>query len=328
MRNARFLFALLVVAGAALAACSGNFGAGTSAPNGLLPSGPLGGVTATASPTPASASNIVTYGDSTAFQPLPQAAGYGGAIAFEVPSPRPSGFQAIPIGATLAITAPSDSPNINLATPGKHGKKRQRPARALAYLSLLATRDITLASYPRIAIDVPRDVVTTYRVDEINLALYNSGANDKTYRLTVAEHDLSSPPPTPVAGRSAQAGPSPSPSAAPTAGGSVPPLPPSAAPSVSPTLPPQRILFTATATSLKLTANKAVVFAVYALPVETPSPAASASSSAIASPASSASAAGSASPTVASPSETGTPAGIATASVSTPAATMTPTASP
>jgi hypothetical protein len=292
------LFALVFVAGAALAACSGNFGAGTSAPGGLLPSGPLSGVSATATPTPSSAEAIVTYGDSTQFQPLPQAAGYGGAIAFETPSPRPSGFQAIPIGVTLTLVPPTDSPDLNLLTPGKKGKKRERPARPLVYVSLLATHDVSLNSYPRIAIDVPRDIVTTYRENELNLALYNAGTNDKAYRLSVAEHDTASPPPMPTPGKTAPPPPTPIPVSAGSAGPGSSSTPPpgfpggtlpspggspgapgapgapgtSPSPAASPTLPPQRILFAGTAAALKLTANRPVVFALYALPIATPSP--------------------------------------------------------
>jgi hypothetical protein len=352
--NARSVLALLILTGAALAACSGSFGSGTSAPGGLLPSGPLGGIPPTASPTPNSASDIVTYGDSTAFQPLPQVAGYGGAIAFEVPSPRPSGFQAIPVGVTLTVASPTDAPDLNLATPGKKGTKRQRPARPLVYITLLATRDITLATYPRIAVDVPRDVVTVYREEEINLGLYNAGEKDKTYRLAVEEHDTGSPPPLPSPGRTAPPAPTPIPvtvgspgvstsvTASPPpgfpAGALTPPPfpngsplpgasgPPGSSPSplVSPTLPPQRIAFAATAASLKLTANKSVVFAVYALPVASPSPAASGSPAASASGSPAASASGSPAP-AASGATTGASAAVTAATAS---ATATASAAP
>src|SRR6202522_4802570 len=90
MNSARFLVAVLILVGAALAACSGNFGSGTTPPNGLLPSGNLAGLSPTPTPTPNSANNIVTYGSSTAFQPLPSVAGYGGAIASSIPSPKAS----------------------------------------------------------------------------------------------------------------------------------------------------------------------------------------------------------------------------------------------
>jgi hypothetical protein len=284
--NARFILALLILSGAALAACSGNFGAGTSAPGGLLPSGPLSGLTASPSPTPSSASAIVTYGDSTQFQPLPQVGGYGGAIAFEVPSPRPSGFEAIPIGVTISLTDPADTPDLNLQTAGKKPTHRARRARQLVFITLLPTRDITLSAYPRLAIDVPRDVVTTYREDEINLALFDVGEKDKTFRMAVEDHDTASPPPLPTPGHTAPPPPTAIPVSAASAGQSPAPVPSllpsglpapfasgSAAPAASPTLPPQRILFASTPHTLKLVANTAVVFAVYALPVETPSPA-------------------------------------------------------
>jgi hypothetical protein len=93
MNNARLLIAVLVVVGATLAACGGNFGSGATPPGGLLPSGNLSGINPTPTPTPNSASNIVTYGTIADFQPLPSAAGYGGAIAFPAPSPKPSGWR-------------------------------------------------------------------------------------------------------------------------------------------------------------------------------------------------------------------------------------------
>jgi hypothetical protein len=290
MNSARFLVAVLILVGAALAACSGNFGSGTTPPNGLLPSGNLAGISPTPTPTPNSASNIVTYGSSTAFQPLPQAGGYGGAIAFPVPSPKPSGFTDIAVGATISVVRPSDVPDLNLASKGKkRSKKRERPARQLVYITLLPTHDMTLESYPRIAIDVPRDIVAVYRENDFGLAMYNAGAKDTTFRLAVAELDTATPPPTPTpnpsapppptaiplsataapSGVRASASPSPLPSGvtpSPAASGA------SAAPSASPTLPPQRIVFAGTAATLKLIANRAVTFALYALPVPTPSP--------------------------------------------------------
>jgi hypothetical protein len=299
MTSARFLLAVLILAGAVLAACSGNFGSGTTPPNGLLPSGNLAGINPTPSPTPNSASNIVTYGSSAAFQPLPSAAGYGGAIAFTVPSPKPSGFTDVSIGATLSVVRPTDAPDLNLATKGKKGKKRERPARSLVYLTLLATHDMTLDALPRIAIDVPRDIVTIYREGDFGIALYNAGAKDGTFRLAVAELDTAAtPPPTPSPNPSAPPPPSaipvsasPSPSPSPTPSGSTrpgvasaSPLPsgvtpapgtsglPSATPAASPTLPPQRITFAATPGTIKLTANRPVVFALYALPVASPAP--------------------------------------------------------
>lgn len=286
MSLARFFVAVLILLGAALAACSGNFGSGTTPPNGLLPSGNLAGINPTPTPTPNSASNIVTYGSSAEFQPLPSAGGYGGAIAFPVPSPKPSGFSDVAIGATLSLVKPDAAPDLNLATKGKKGRKRERPARALAYVTLLPTHDVTLTSYPRIAIDVPREIVTVYRVEELGLALYNSASKDGTFKLAVAEVDTATPPPTPTPNPSAPPAPtaipvSASPSPSPTASGATPTPRPSgapsgpatpAAPTPSPTLPPQRVLFAGTATELKMTANKPVVFALYALPVATPAP--------------------------------------------------------
>jgi hypothetical protein len=301
MNSARFLVAVLILVGAALAACSGNFGSGTTPPNGLLPSGNLAGINPTPTPTPASASNIVTYGSSSAFQPLPQAGGYGGAIAFPIPSPKPSGFTDIAVGATISTIRPSDVPDLNLATSKgkKGGKKRERPARQLVYITLLPTHDMTLESYPRIAIDVPRDIVTVYHENEFGIAMYNSGTKDATFRLAVAELDTASPPPTPTPNPSAPPPPTAIPlsaTAAPSgvrASASPSPLPSgvtpspvasggSAAPAASPTLPPQRITFAATAATLKLSANRAVTFALYALPIATPSPAPHASGAAAA----------------------------------------------
>jgi hypothetical protein len=337
MNSARFLVAVLILVGAALAACSGNFGSGTTPPNGLLPSGNLAGMNPTPTPTPNFASNIVTYGSSTAFQPLPNAGGYGGAIAFPVPSPKPSGFTDIAVGATISVVRPTDAPDLNLASKGKGGGlKRERPARSLVYVTLLPTHDMTLDTLPRIAIDVPRDIVTVYRETEFGLALYNSGAKDTTFKMAVAELDTATPPPTPTPNPSAPPPPTAIPvsaSAAPSglrASAAVSPTPlpsgvtpapgtsaapgSSAAPGASPTLPPQRIVFAGTATSIKLTANRPVVFALYALPVATPPPSPRASGSAAAAAAKGGSA------EKATPSESGAP-------VASPSAAGSPVAS-
>lgn len=336
MTNARFWLAAVVLAGALLAACSGNFGSGTSAPGGIIPSGPLGPA-ATASPTPTSATGILNYGQSAELQPLPLAAGYGGAIAFSVPSPKLS--DVIPVGVTVSLGVPSDSPDLNLQSNSKNAKKRKRrdrPARPLLYISLLATRDITLSSYPRFAVDIPRDVATLYREDELGIALYNPADKDTTFRLNVASLDQSASGPVPAASGSA------APSGAPAASGAPAPTPsaaltPSAAPSTSaspaasptgtlapgqsppprgtptpsptptakPTLPPQRVLFAGKAVPLKLQANKAAVFAVYAVPVATPSPSGSAAAAAAtAEPEPSASANATAAPASAAPAAT------------------------
>lgn len=283
--SARFFIAVLVLGGAVLAACSGNFGSGTTPPNGLLPSGNLSGIAPSPSPTPNSASSIVTYGSSAEYQPLPSVAGWSGAIAFGVPSPKPSGFEPVAVGATVAVVAPTDAPDLNLLGKGKNAPKRERRARSLVYITLLATHDVSLSAYPRIAIDVPRDLVTTYRLEEFGLALYNSGDKDTAYRLAVAELSTASPPPT--ASPSPSAPPPPTP--IPVSASAVPTLTPSPlaspgasavpTPAVSPTLPPQRIVFNATLATLKLTANRPVVFALYALPKPTASPSPAASGS-------------------------------------------------
>jgi hypothetical protein len=320
----RSLLAAFVLAGAALAACSGNFGAGTTAPPGVIPSGPLN--PSSPSPTPVSANGIVTYGQSDAMQPMPNVGGYGGTVSLPVPSPRPSGFDNIPVGVTVALVAPTDAPNLNAQVAGRKPRGRERPARPLLYITLLATRDITLSSYPRFAIDVPRDVVTTYREEEFGLALYNSADKSKVYKLGVATVESSAtvppatpspsapvsgapasgapasgspasgapasgapsagaslPPPTPAPTASPTPSPSPVPSGPPSGtpsglpgapGGRLTPPPPTTSPTPTavPTLPPQRLTFGAERATLHLTANKPVVFALYALPVSSPSP--------------------------------------------------------
>jgi hypothetical protein len=298
MIHPRSVLAAFVLAGAALAACSGNFGAGTTQPANVIPSGPLNPPSPT--PTPNSASGIVTYGASTDLQSIPTVGGYGGAIAFPVPSPKPSGFDEIPVGVTIAVVAPAGVPNVNLQAAGRRTRRRDRAARALVYISLLATRDITLPGTPRLAVDVPRDIVTTYRETELGLGFYNSGdAKAKTFSLAVTQQETpasaapalsgavapasgaASPaasPGSPAPSATPSSAPSPSPAATATSSPSPAVLPPGTRPSgppsptPSPTLPPQRITFAAGTTPLKLSANKPFVFVVYALPVATPAP--------------------------------------------------------
>jgi hypothetical protein len=300
--------AACVVLGAAVAACSGSFGSGTGLPN--TAATPNFG---NASPTPPSTSSsvIVTYGESTAFQALPEVGGFGGAIAFPkapeptaAPAPKSKGKKdatpepgptavAVSIGATLSIVKPQDGPDLNfLSGKGKRKRNRELPARAFAYITLLPTHDATLESYPRIQIDVPREVASQYRDGEFGLALWNSGEKDSKYRLAVAELDTASTPP-PIrqpasvaapagspgasakpgataaasataaatsAGKIAFSSPAPGSSASPAAGTAT------TAPSAAPTLPPARLLFAGTATPLKLMANRPAVFALYALP--------------------------------------------------------------
>jgi hypothetical protein len=308
--------AACVVLGAAVAACSGSFGSGTGLPN--TPATPNFGGNGTPTPPSTSSSVILTYGESTAFQPLPEVGGYGGSIAFPkapeptaAPSPKSKGKNATPepaptpvavsIGATLSIVKPQDGPDLNFVSgKGKKKRSREQPARALAYITLLPTHDATLESYPRVHLDVPREVASQYRDGEFGLALWNSGEKDAKYRLAVAELDTVSTPPPVARQPAAAAVPSGSPGAtakpgsatsAPTAsatgsirfsgtpapGSSGSPGPGgSAAPSAAPTLPPARLLFSGTAATFKLVANRPAVFALYALPhPATPGPKAS-----------------------------------------------------
>jgi hypothetical protein len=311
--------AACVVLGAAVAACSGSFGSGTGLPN-TMATPNFGG---NGSPTPPSTSSsvILTYGESTAFQALPEVGGFGGSIAFPkapeptaAPSPKSKGKNATPepaptavavsIGATLSIVKPQDGPDLNfISGKGKRKRSRELPARAFAYITLLPTHDATLESYPRIQIDVPREVASQYRDGEFGLAMWNSGEKDTKYRLAVAELDTASTPP-PLRQTASIVAPSGSPgasakpgsaTAAPTAtptstprtaasaapGSSASPGVGTPAPSAAPTLPPARILFAGTATPLKLMANRPAVFALYALPhPATPGPKATGSAAA------------------------------------------------
>lgn len=290
-----------VVLGAAAAACSGSFGQGTGIPQ---PLGSLGG-SGVASPTPpaTTSSVIVTYGDSAAFQNLPEVGGYSGAIA--LPTAPPPGTataapaakgkrgkgnaspeaaatpESIAIGASLSTVKPEDGPDLNFESgKGKKKRSREKPARALVYIKLLPTHDVTLESYPRIALDVPREIASQYRDGEFGLALWNAGEKDSKYRLAVAERDTASPPPIvrPSAAPhpSASATPTPAASGSPGArpsGTGITGGPNGALPQPSATLPPQRILFAATAAPLKLVANRPLIFALYALPHPSATPA-------------------------------------------------------
>jgi hypothetical protein len=297
--------ATCIVLVAAAAACSGSFGSGTGMPSTMA--SPSFGGPATPSPSPSAASVVLTYGESTSFQELGDINGYGGAIAFPkapeptaVPSPKGKNATpaaaptpvAIAIGATLSVVKPQDGPDLNFESgKGKHRKTRELPARALAYVELLPTHDATLSSFPRFTLAVPREIASQYRDGEFGLALWNSGEKDSKYRLAVAELDTTSTPP-PIVVRQVAApppppsirpgmSPSPSPSGSTTPrpfGYNLPGAPgasPGAtvAPSARPTLPPERLLFAGTATTLKLVANRPAVFALYALPhPTTPAP--------------------------------------------------------
>ncbi|MEA2721182.1 MAG: hypothetical protein QOJ39_3046, partial [Candidatus Eremiobacteraeota bacterium] len=187
-----------VVLGAAAASCSGSFGSGSGMPN-TLASPSFGGPSS--APTPATQSSVIlTYGESTAFQALPEVGGYSGAVAFPkapeptaAPSPKAKAKSASPepaptavavsIGATLSIVKPQDGPDLNFVSgKGKRRKSREQPARALAYVTLLPTHDATLETYPRIQLDIPREIASQYRDGEFGLALWNSGEKDAKYR--------------------------------------------------------------------------------------------------------------------------------------------------
>jgi hypothetical protein len=307
-------FVVLVFAGVGLVACSGSMGSNSAMPQTM--SSPNFGVNPTPAPSPTAASNVLTYGDNANFQELPSVGGFGGAIAFPTagpatpaptkggkspsPAPAPTAVE-IAIGATLYIHKPEDGPDLNLASgKGKHRKGREHPARALAYIELLPTHDATLTAYPRIAIDIPRDIATEYRDGEFGIALWNSGEKDNVYRLAVEALDTSAtPPPTsaPVHTHEPEAKASGPATATPTPGaplftptptpqptrmpnGQFPTAPPTqggvahggVAASAAPTLPPQRILFAATQSTLKLVANRPAIFVVYALPEPAISP--------------------------------------------------------
>lgn len=252
-------------------------------------------------PTPVSASNIASVGaDETKPQSLPTVAGYGGTITFPKPSatgsPNPKSTSTpggpIAVGVTAAIVQPTDAPEFNpVASARKHrliGSRKDDPTspKPLLFVTLLATQDITFEEYPRIAIDVPRDVVTKYRDGTFSLALFDPSDKAKRYRLAVAERDLSTPAPGSIATLKPSAAPTstatptarPSTSPSPGASGAVTP-PPVATPAPTPTLPPERIAFYGTAATLTLKANRPVVFALYAIP-QAPTPAPTATPSA------------------------------------------------
>jgi hypothetical protein len=270
----------------------------------------------TPTPVPSAASVILTFGENTGFQQLTDVGGYGGAIAFPkaaeptaapspkgkaTPAPAPTPV-AIAIGATLSTVKPQDGPDLNFESgKGRKRKTREAPARALAYIVLLPTHDATLTTYPRIELDVPREIASQYRDGEFGIALWNSGEKDSKYRMAVAELDtVATPPPLvahPIGGAvtpaalpriSGSIGPTPAPTAtartvvngSPAPGSSPNPGGP-ATPTPAPTLPPARLLFSGTATTLKLLANRPAVFALYALPhpSSTPAPKAAAAGS-------------------------------------------------
>jgi len=265
---------------AALAACSGNIGGGSS----TLPGGgasPISQVAQpTATPTPLQANSIVTYGDPgiAGPQPLPTIAGYGGTVTLPTPGPSPKGQQPVAIGITAGIVQPTDAPVFDpAAEKRKHNflagltKADTSAPVPLFFIALVATSDVTLHQLPKFAIDVPRDIVLKYRAGTFGLALFDPSKKSKRYDLDVAGIDQASPAP-----RASMAPvPSPTPSVAPSAlpslrPGQIPSPGATPAPKPSATLPPQRIAFLGTATDLQLVANRPVVFALYAIPVPKP----------------------------------------------------------
>jgi hypothetical protein len=290
-----------IVAAALLAACSGNIGGGQSTLPGTMPSGGTGIAQiaqAAPTPTPASASNVASIGDNPAPQLLPDVAGWSGSIAFSKPvpgpsptpnakstaSPLPAPTGPISVGITAAVVEPSDAPALGSSAKhrGKHSPGGPQP---LLFISLLATADVTLAQYPRIAVGMPREVAARHRSDLFALALYDPTVKAKAFALDVAERDLSSPIPgsLPTA--------MPAPSATPTSlrsPTSAPFGPTNSSYALTPPplnsaesgLPPEYIAFKATSSTLTLKANEPAVFALYAIapsPSPSPSPTPSAS---------------------------------------------------
>ena len=274
---------------ASLAACSGNLGGGSSTLPGTGAS-PISQVAQpTATPTPLQANSIATYGDPRVVgpQPLPTIQGYGGTITFPTPNPSSTpkgGQQPVAIGITAGIAAPTDAPVFDSAAEarkhnfllGLKGADKSAPI-PLFFISLVSTSDVTLYELPKIAIDVPRDIVLKYRSGSFGLALFDPSKKSKRYELAAAEIDATSPAPLasalPSPSPLASASPSPSPSPGPTQRPGQPPTySPTVAPKASPTLPPQRVAFRGTATELQLVANRPVVFALYAIPVPKASP--------------------------------------------------------
>jgi hypothetical protein len=320
MTFARFLW--LLVFSAALAACSGNLGGGQSTLPGMPQTGTNGTqqqlAPAPATPTPNSASNVATVGDTLAPQALPGINGWGGSIAFSKPAASPAASPnskstatpvpatpggAVSVGITASVVEPTDAPHFGTASAKRRDKHDPNAITPLFFISLLATSDLTLDEYPKISVNVPRDVASAHRDDLFALALYDPEQKEKAYRLAVAERDLSSPlpgsAPTPVVTAVPTPAPAPTPFGMPN--GAVSFTPPPIGPQLSgESLPPEYVAFTATQTPLKLKANRPVVFAFYTVPPP-PSPSPSAS------PAPAVSASPSAASSTASPSSSALP---------------------
>lgn len=278
---------------AALAACSGSLGGGQSTlPGAPLPNGQQQITQPAPSSTPALANNIASVGDSTVPQPLPTVAGYGGTVSFPKPaptstgkpnpkvSPTPDVSGPLAVGITAAIVEPTDAPKFTQTKKRLLGKADANAPKPLFFISLLSTADVSFDAYPKFSIDVPREIITKYRDGSFGLALYDPAEKTKHYRLAVAERDLSTPAPGSARGPASigtstlpTPAPSPTMSARPSGPGGLtpPPLPVTPVPAAAPTLPPERIAFDGPAIPLVLKANRAVVFALYAIPAA-PSP--------------------------------------------------------
>jgi len=303
---------LPVVFVALLAACSGNLGGGQS----TLPGAPTNGTNSnvqqvqpvTATPTPVAASNVATLGAGTAVAPqaLPTINGFGGSITFPPPSPSaspsPNGkttaapadpnANTVSVGITASTVEPTDAPHFS-GVAKRHGKRDPYALTPLLFISLLATSDVTLGEYPKIAVDVPREIASKHRDDTYALALFDPEQKDKSYHLGIADRDLTSSPlpgmmPTPVPTQRPSPTPSPNQFGVPFQGSLTPPPVGQGLGSNTSGLPPERVAFKGTTATLALKANRPAVFALYAIPpTPTPSPSAAAGGSPSPSPAAS-----------------------------------------
>ena len=290
MIYARILCSLMLAA--ALAACSENLGGGSTMPGTATNNGaPLQPVTAapgaTATPIPVSASNVATIGDNVDPQALPNVKGWGGSIAFPkvTSSTSPVSNQkrsqasdttsahSIPIGITTSVVEPSDTPRFSHNSSKRHAKHQSGPT-PLLFISVMATSDLALATYPKIAINVPHDIAIKHHADTFALALFDPEQRVRAYQLAIAERDLSSPAPGSMPTPIATSTPTPVPTVSPTTtpfGASL--TPPQMTPKPVSTLPPEYVAFQSTAATLMLKANRPVVFALYAVtPHATPAP--------------------------------------------------------
>jgi hypothetical protein len=194
-------------------------------------------------------------------------------------APDPTSPTSIPIGITTSVIEPSDAPHFSLNSSRRHAKHESGPT-PLLFISVMATSDLTLATYPKLAINVPHDTAIKHHADTFALALFDPEQKVKVYQLAVAERDFSSPAPgsmpTPIAMSTLAPVPTASPTTTPFGASLTPPQ--ITTPKPVSTLPPEYVAFQATAAALVLKADRPVVFALYAIrPQATPSPAPEAS---------------------------------------------------